>query len=387
MESVVILSAVRTPIGKLGGVLSGLNAVQLGSVVADEAIKRAAISPTQIEQVIFGNVLQAGSGQNVARQIERAVNIPDTSTAMTINQVCGSGLKAVRLGQAAIMMGDADAVLVGGTESMSNAPFIAPHVRFGHKFGQVPFYDSAEHDGLEDAFSKKPMGITAENVADQFHVSRETQDAFSLQSHQKAVAARDSGNFKAEIVPVKVGDSFVHDDEAIRDNTSIEALANLKPVFKENGTVTAGNAAGLNDGASALILMKESRATELGLPYLAKITGYAEVGINPDIMGYAPYYAITKLAQKMNRPIADFNRVEINEAFASQSAAVIRDLKLDAAKVNVNGGAIALGHPLGDSGARILTTLIHNLINDNLQTGVASLCIGGGMGIAMAISR
>lgn len=387
MESVVILSAVRTPIGKLGGVLSGLNAVQLGSVVADEAIKRAAISPTQIEQVIFGNVLQAGSGQNVARQIERAVNIPDTSTAMTINQVCGSGLKAVRLGQAAIMMGDADVVLVGGTESMSNAPFIAPHVRFGHKFGQVPFYDSAEHDGLEDAFSKKPMGITAENVADQFHVSRETQDAFSLQSHQKAVAARDSGNFKAEIVPVKVGDAFVHDDEAIRDNTSMEALANLKPVFKENGTVTAGNAAGLNDGASALILMKESRATELGLPYLAKITGYAEVGINPDIMGYAPYYAITKLAQKMNHPVADFNRVEINEAFASQSAAVIRDLKLDAAKVNVNGGAIALGHPLGDSGARILTTLIHNLINDNLQTGVASLCIGGGMGIAMAISR
>ena len=385
MESVVILSAVRTPIGKLGGVLSGLNAVQLGSVVADEAIKRAAISPTQIEQVIFGNVLQAGSGQNVARQIERAVNIPDTSTAMTINQVCGSGLKAVRLGQAAIMMGDANAVLVGGTERCLT-PYSSPRTcDLGISLG-VPFYDSAEHDGLEDAFSKKPMGITAENVADQFHVSRETQDAFSLQSHQKAVAARDSGNFKEEIVPVKVGDSFVHDDEDISDNTSMEALANLKPVFKENGTVTAGNAAGLNDGASALILMKESRATELGLPYLAKITGYAEVGINPDIMGYAPYYAITKLAQKMNHPVADFNRVEINEAFASQSAAVIRDLKLDV-KVNVNGGAIALGHPLGDSGARILTTLIHNLINDNLQTGVASLCIGGGMGIAMAISR
>ncbi|GAK47463.1 acetyl-CoA acetyltransferase [Secundilactobacillus oryzae JCM 18671] len=391
MDPVVIVSAVRTPIGKLGGALSSLNAVELGTIVAKEAIRRAQVSPKHIDQVIFGNVLQAGSGQNVARQIEINSGIPDTSTAMTTNQVCGSGLKAVRLGQTAIEMGDADVVLVGGTESMSAAPFIAPHVRFGHKYGQVPFFDSVEHDGLEDAFSKQPMGITAENVAEQFKVTREAQDAFALQSHQRAVQAQQNGAFNEEIVPVTIktkrGSITVSEDEAVRPDTSIEALAKLPASFKKNGTVTAGNAAGLNDGASALVLMKASRAEQLGLTYLAKIDGYTEVGIDPAIMGYAPYYAINKLTAKLAISTEEIDRFEINEAFAAQSVAVVRDLKLDSKKVNANGGAIALGHPLGDSGARILTTLINQLHHDNLQTGIASLCIGGGMGMAMAVSK
>ncbi|GAX04475.1 acetyl-CoA acetyltransferase [Secundilactobacillus pentosiphilus] len=390
MKEVVILSAVRTPIGKMGRTLAHYSAVQLGTLAAKAAIRQAHIQPKAIKQAIIGNVLQAGSGQNVARQISLNSGLPDTSTAMTINQVCGSGIKAVRLAQSAIIMGDADVVLAGGTESMSNVPYLLPDMRRGTKYGEKKVLDGIEHDALRDAFTQDLMGITAENVAEKYHVSRTDQDAFSLRSHQRAFAATNAGKFKDEIVPVAIASktaSQMVQDEPIRPDTSMEALSHLKPAFKPGGTVTAGNSAGLNDGASMLVLMSKEAADAAGLDYLAVLDGYQEVGIDPSIMGYAPYYAISQLLAKQQKSVTDFDRYELNEAFAAQSVAVSRDLKIPEDRLNVNGGAIALGHPVGASGARILTTLVHELQREQLESGMAAICIGGGMGIALSVHR
>lgn len=386
-EEVVIVSAVRTPIGKFGKNFRSVSAVQLGTLAAKAAIERSGLAPAMIQQTIFGTVLQAGQGQNVARQIELNAGIPVTSTAMTVNQVCGSSLKAIRLGQSAILLGDADAVLVGGTESMSQAPYLSPQSRFGHKFGDMTMVDSLAKDGLVDAFNDIPMGITAENVAAKYHVSREEQDAFALRSQQNATQAQLEHRFDAEIVPVPVGDQLITTDEAVRTTTSAAQLAALKPSFKSNGTVTAGNAAGLNDGAAAMILMRKSTAIAANIPYLATLTGYQEAGIDPAIMGYAPVYAIQKMLDRTHATVAGIDRFEINEAFAAQSVAITRDLKIPTHKLNVNGGSIALGHPLGASGTRIVVTLLHELMRSGAHRGLASMCIGGGMGIALMLER
>lgn len=390
MKEVVILSAVRTPIGKMGRQLADYSAVQLGTIAAKAAIHQAGIEPKNIDQAIVGNVLQAGSGQNVARQISLNSGMSNTSTAMTINQVCGSGIKAIRLAQSAILLGDADTILVGGTESMSNVPYLLPDMRRGTKYGERKVLDGIEHDALRDVFTQELMGTTAENVAAKYHVSRAEQDAFSLRSHQRAVAATQAGHFKNELVAITAsGKSTVQitQDEAIRPDTSLEALSHLKPAFKTGGTVTAGNSAGLNDGASMLVLMSKEAADAAGLKYLAVLDGYQEVGIDPSIMGYAPYYAVSRLLEKQGKTITDFDRYELNEAFAAQSVAVARDLKIPDDRLNVNGGAIALGHPVGASGARIVTTLVHDLQREQLQSGMAAICIGGGMGIALSVHR
>jgi len=387
MEEVVIVSAVRTPIGKFGRSLQAVTATELGTIAAKAAIHRSGLDPKMIQQTIFGTVLQAGLGQNVARQIELNAGLPTSSTAMTVNQVCGSSLKAIRLGQSAILMGDADVVLVGGTESMSQAPYLNAQTRSGHKFGDVTLTDSLAQDGLTDAFSGEPMGITAENVAQKFHISREEQDAFALKSQEKAVRAQAEHRFDAEITPVTVAGQTITQDEAVRANTSAAKLAALRPSFKTDGTVTAGNAAGLNDGAAAMILMRKSTAIANNVPYLATLKGYQEVGIDPDIMGYAPVEAIQKVLAGQHLTVADVDRYELNEAFAAQSVAVVRDLQLPADKLNVNGGSIALGHPLGASGTRIVVTLLHELQHSNQSRGGAALCIGGGMGIALLLER
>ncbi|WP_225047639.1 acetyl-CoA C-acyltransferase [Lacticaseibacillus kribbianus] len=391
MTEVVILSAARTPIGRLGGSLAGVSAVELGTVAAKAAIARSGLAASELDQAVFGNVLQANSGQNVARQIALGSGMGTASTAMTVNEVCGSGLKAVRLGQSAILLGDAEAVLVGGTESMSQAPFYAPDLRFGHKFGGVSFVDGLQRDGLTDAFTGQPMGITAENVAAQFGISREAQDAFALASHQKAVAAQAAGDFAAEIAPVTVptrrGPVVVDTDEAPRPDTSAAKLAALKPAYQAGGTVTAGNASGINDGAAALVLMDKAAAERRGLPYLATIAGYSEGGIDPNFMGYAPKRVIEKLLAKTGSKMTDIDLFEINEAFAAQSLAVAQELALPAAKLNVAGGAIALGHPLGASGARVLMTLLAAMARRDVTEGIAALCVGGGIGVAMQVRR
>ncbi|WP_148484891.1 acetyl-CoA C-acetyltransferase [Latilactobacillus curvatus] len=389
MQEVVIISAKRTPIGKLGGQLASLSAVELGTVAAKAAIEAAGIDPTQIDQAIFGNVLQAGSGQNVARQIALKSGMTQSSTAMTVNEVCGSGLKAIRLAQSAIVMGDADIVLVGGTESMSQAPYLNKQMRFGSKFGDQTMIDSISSEGLNDAFTHQPMGITGENVAAKYGVTREMQDAFALASHQKAAQATQAGWFNEEIVPVTVQQRKatleVQQDEGIRPTTTIEAMAKLRPAFQQDGTVTPANASGINDGASAMIAMSKEKAAALGLVYQATLVGYQEVGADPDYMGYTPVDAIQKLLAQQNQTLADIDLLEINEAFAASSVAVQNGLQVDPAKVNVAGGAIALGHPIGASGTRIMTTLMHQLKRTHQTTGIASLCIGGGLGIAFEI--
>ncbi|MCP8866476.1 acetyl-CoA C-acetyltransferase [Latilactobacillus curvatus] len=389
MQEVVIISAKRTPIGKLGGQLASLSAVKLGTVAAKAAIEAAGIDPTQIDQAIFGNVLQAGSGQNVARQIALKSGMTQSSTAMTVNEVCGSGLKAIRLAQSAIVMGDADIVLVGGTESMSQAPYLNKQMRFGSKFGDQTMIDSISSEGLNDAFTHQPMGITGENVAAKYGITREMQDAFALASHQKAAQATQAGWFNEEIVPVTVQQRKatleVQQDEGIRPTTTIEAMAKLRPAFQQDGTVTPANASGINDGASAMIVMSKEKAAALGLVYQATLVGYQEVGADPDYMGYTPVDAIQKLLAQQNQTLADIDLLEINEAFAASSVAVQNGLQVDPAKVNVAGGAIALGHPIGASGTRIMTTLMHQLKRTHQTTGIASLCIGGGLGIAFEI--
>jgi acetyl-CoA C-acetyltransferase len=389
-KKVVIVSAKRTPIGKLNGSLQKFSAVDLGTIVTESAIEKIHLPKEEIDQVIFGNVLQAGNGQNVARQIELNAGAKIESTANTINQVCGSGMKALHNASMEIQLGNADIVIAGGTESMSNAPFLNKNIRTEHKLGDISLIDSMQHDALIDAFSGKHMGITAENVASKFNISRKEQDEWAFESNQRAINAEDDGWFQNEIHPIDIysrkSNFKMKNDESIYRNSSIEKLNNLKPAFIDNGTVTAGNSSGINDGASALILMSEEKANYLGIEPLATIEDYTEIGIDPSIMGYAPCYAIKKLLSKNKSTVNDIDLFEINEAFASQTLAVANNLNISKEKLNIAGGAIALGHPLGDSGARIVVTLINNLKRTQKHSGVASICIGGGMGMAMKIS-
>ncbi|SHK22587.1 acetyl-CoA C-acetyltransferase [Anaerobranca californiensis DSM 14826] len=392
MRDVVIVSAARTPIGSFGGSLSSLSAVDLGVVAAKEAIKRANISPEIIDDVIVGNILSAGLGQNVARQVAIKAGVPENVPAMTINHLCGSGLRTVAMAAQFIAVGDADVILAGGTESMSNAPYLLPKARWGYKMGGAEVLDSMIYDGLTDAFNNYHMGITAENIAEQWGLTREEQDQFALQSQLKAEKAQKEGRFKDEIVPVEVPGrkgqvTIVDTDEYPKHGMTIEALAKLKPAFKKDGTVTAGNASGINDGAAMLVVMAKEKAEELGIKPLVTIKAHAIAALDPKIMGYGPVPATKKALQKANLSIDDIDLVEANEAFAAQSLAVGKDLNINPEKLNVNGGAIALGHPIGASGARVLTTLIYEMIKREAKTGLATLCIGGGQGIAMIVER
>lgn len=392
MREVVIVGAVRTPIGSFGGSLSKLSAVDLGVIAAKEAINRSGIKPEYVDEILLGNVLSAGLGQNVARQVGIGAGIPHTTPAISINKVCGSGLRTVSMAAQFIMLGDADCILAGGTESMSNAPYLLSKARWGHRMGNGKVIDSMINDGLMDAFNDYHMGITAENIADQWKLSRDEQDNFSLISQTRAEKAQNERRFKDEIVPVEVpqrkGDPIIVDqDEFPKHGMSKEKLNRLKPAFKKDGTVTAGNASGINDGASVLIVMAKDRADELGIKPIVKIRSYASAALDPKIMGYGPVPA-TKLAlERAGLKIEDIDLIEANEAFAAQSLAVVKDLGLDPNKVNVNGGAIALGHPIGSSGARILISLIYEMIKRNSKTGLATLCIGGGQGTALIVER
>jgi acetyl-CoA C-acetyltransferase len=389
---VVIASAVRTAIGNFMGALSSLSATDLGAVVIDAAIERAGLDKANVEEVIMGNVLQAGLGQNPARQAAVKAGLAETVPSMTINKVCGSGLKAVMLAAQAIRAGDADVVVAGGMESMSNAPYLLPGARGGYRMGDNTVVDSMIRDGLWCAFCDVHMGITAENIAEKYGLTREEQDEFAAWSQQKAEAALKAGKFKDEIVPVKVpqkkGDPVIFDtDEFPRPGTTVETLAKLRPAFKKDGTVTAGNASGINDGAAALVVMSAERAAALGLKPLARIVSYASAGVDPSIMGIGPVDATRKALAKAGLEVKDMDLVEANEAFAAQSLAVGRDLGFDREKLNVNGGAIALGHPIGASGARVLVTLLHELQKRQGRYGLATLCIGGGQGVAMVVER
>jgi acetyl-CoA C-acetyltransferase len=392
MREVVIVSAVRTPIGAFGGCFKNVSAVELGTVAAKEAIKQAGIKPEMVNEVIFGNVLQAGQGQNVARQVSMGAGIPEEVSSFTVNKVCGSGLKTVALAAQSIMVGEADVVLAGGTESMSSAPYLLEGARWGMRMGDQKVVDYIVHDGLWDIFHDYHMGITAENIAERWNISREEQDQFALQSQSRAEEAMKSGRFNEEIVPVPVPQRkgeplMVAVDEYPKFGTTLESLSKLKPAFKKDGTVTAGNASGINDGAAALVLMSKEMAEKLGLKPLATIVSFASAGLDPKVMGYGPVPASRKALEKAGLTSKDIDLVEANEAFAAQSLSVVKDLGLDPEKTNVNGGAIALGHPIGASGTRILVTLIHEMIKREAQTGLATLCIGGGQGIAMVIKR
>jgi acetyl-CoA C-acetyltransferase len=392
MKDPVILSAVRTPIGKLQGALKSVTATQLGSMVVRAAVERARLSPELIDEVIMGNVISAGLGQNPARQAALGGGLTPEVAALTINKVCGSGLKAVGLAAQAILTGDSEIVVAGGMESMSNAPYLLPGARDGYRLGNATVVDSMIHDGLLDAYEHCHMGNTGEIVAEKYRVSRQRQDEFALGSHQKAVAAMQSGRFRNELLPVPVsqkqGDPILIDtDESPRKDSSLEKLAALKPAFKKDGTVTAGNAPGVNDGAAALIVTSTERASALGLTPMVRIVGQAVSGIEPMLLLMAPVKAVRKLLSKVGWNLADVDLVELNEAFSVQAVAVIDELKLDPAKVNVNGGAVALGHPIGASGARILVTLIHEMIRRNARRGIATLCLGGGNAVALAVER
>ena len=392
MKEVVIVSACRTPIGSFGGSLKSVSAADLGAITVKEAIKRAGIAPELVEEVVYGNVLQAGLGQNVARQVSIKAGLPVETTAVTINIVCGSGLKTVAMAAQAIKAGDADIIVAGGTENMSAAPYVFPAARWGARMNNSTMVDAMVNDGLWDAFNQYHMGITAENVAEQWGITREEQDAFAVRSQNLAEAAIKAGKFKEEIVPVEIpqkkGDPVVFDtDEYPKFGASIEKMAKLKPAFKKGGTVTAANASGINDGAAAVVVMSKDKAQELGLNWLCEIVSYATGGVDPSIMGVGPVASCTKALAKADMTIDDIDLIEANEAFAAQSIAVARDLKFDMDKVNVNGGAIALGHPIGDSGARILVTLIHEMIKRDNKIGLATLCIGGGQGQTMIIKR
>ena len=395
MREVVIVSAVRTPIGSFGGGLGTNPAVTLGALVIKEAIQRAGITPDQVDHVIMGNVLQAGLGQNPARQAAIAAGIPNRVPSWTLNMVCGSGLKTVQDGAQAILAGQADVVVVGGMESMSLAPYVLDKARTGYKMGNATMVDTMVNDGLWDAFNDIHMGITAENVAAQFNISRQDQDAYSVTSQNRAEAAIKAGKFTDEIVPVTIpqrkGDPVVFDqDEFPRFGTTLEALSKLRPAFSKDGTVTAGNASGINDGAAALVVMSKDRAAALGLSPLATIVSWASAGVDPKIMGTGPIPASREALAISGLVIEDMDLVEANEAFASQTLAVAEELKLDMDKTNVNGGAIALGHPIGASGARILVTLLHEMKRRDAgqsQHGLATLCIGGGQGTAMIVKR
>ena len=392
MRDVVIAAAARTPIGSFGGTLKSTTAVTLGATAVKEAIKRAGIKPEQVDEVVMGCVLQAGLGQNVTRQVALAAGLPIEVPAMTINKVCGSGLRSVALAAQMIKAGDADIVIAGGMESMSMAPYVLPAARWGARMNDVKMVDEMIKDGLWDAFNDYHMGITAENVAEQWGLTREQLDEFSLKSQQKAEAAIKAGKFKDEIVPVvipqKKGDPIVFDtDEYPKFGATIEKMAKLKPAFKKDGVVTAANASGINDSGAALVVMSAEKAAELGIKPLCTIKSYASAGVDPSIMGTGPIPASRKALAKAGLTIDDMDLIEANEAFAAQSLAVGKDLAIPEEKLNVNGGAIALGHPIGASGARILITLIYEMMKRDSKYGLATLCIGGGMGTALIVER
>jgi len=391
MNRVAIVSAKRTAIGSFGGSLKDISAAKIGGELVKQSLESINLNPNLVDEIIFGNVLQTGLGQNVARQIAVNAGIPKEKSAFVVNKVCGSGLKSVVLGVQSILLGDNDVVVCGGVENMSAAPHYTKNARFGQKLGSLELEDTIINDGLTDAFENYHMGITAENIAEQYNITREEQDEFALSSQNKAAAAIENNQFANEIASIVIKtrrEEIIFDtDEFVRPNTTLESLAKLRPAFKKDGTVTAGNASGINDGAACVILMSETRAKELGLEVLAYIDGYASAGLDNTVMGLGPVPATQKVLEKLSLNIEDIDLFEMNEAFAAQSIAVTRLLNLDQNKVNTRGGAISLGHPIGASGCRVLVTLVYALINDNKEKGVCSLCIGGGQGIAMVISR
>ena len=391
-NDIAILAATRTAIGSFQGTLSGLPAHALGAALIRGILEKTGIAPAEIDEVVLGQILTAGSGQNPARQAAIAAGLPHAVPALSLNKVCGSGLKAVHLAAQAIALGDADLVLAGGQESMSLAPYVLPKARTGLRLGHAQLEDSLIRDGLWDAFNDYHMGITAENLAERYGITREQQDAFAADSQRKAAEAIAAGRFQDEITPISIpqrkGDPVLFDtDEQPRAGTTAEALAKLRPAFKKDGTVTAGNASTINDGAAVLLLASAQKAKALGLPVLAWIRGYASAGVDPAVMGIGPVPATQKTLNKAGWRIGDLELIEANEAFAAQALAVNQELGWDTARVNVNGGAIALGHPIGASGARILVTLVHELIRRDARKGLATLCIGGGQGVAIAIER
>jgi len=392
MQDVVIVAATRTAIGRFQGGLADVPATKLGEAVVRRLLADTGVEPGAVSEVILGQVLTAGAGQNTARQTSIFAGLPDEVPAMTINKVCGSGLKAVHLGSQAIRCGEADVIIAGGQESMSLAPYVLPKARTGLRMGHATLVDSMIQDGLWDAFNDFHMGITAENLAEKYSLSREAQDAFAAASHQKAAAAINEGRFKNEITPVAVpqrkGDPKIVDtDEQPRGDTTAESLGGLRAAFKKDGTVTAGNASALNDGAAAVMLMSEARANQLGLPILARLAGQASAGVDPAIMGIGPVSATRRCLERAGWSLDQVDLIEANEAFAAQSLAVGKDLEWDQDKVNVNGGAIALGHPIGASGCRVLVTLLHEMQRRDVKKGLATLCIGGGQGVALAVER
>ena len=390
MNDVVIAAAVRTPIGAFNGGLSSVPAHYLGQVAIEEAMRRAAVEPDEVDEVIMGQILAAGAGQNPARQAAVNAGIPVERTAYGINQLCGSGLRTVALGYQAVRLGDNDVVVAGGHESMSQAPHCV-HLRNGTKMGSTEFVDTMLRDGLFDAFNGYHMGSTAENVAERWQITRDQQDAFAAASQEKAERAQTAGTFAEEIVPVTIrtrrGETVVDTDEHPKHGTTVETLAKLRPAFAKDGTVTAGNASGINDGGAALVLMTRENAEKRGVEPLARIVSWATVGVDPSIMGSGPIPASRRALERAGWSPDDLDLVEANEAFAAQACAVNKDLGWDTGKVNVNGGAIALGHPVGASGARVLTTLLHEMRRRDAKKGLATLCIGGGMGIAMCVER
>ena len=392
IKDAVIISAVRTPVGKFLGALKSFKATELGAIVVREAVKRAGVKPEDVDEVIMGCVIQAGLGQNPARQAALHGGLPDKVSAVTVNKVCGSGLKAVMMAAQGVQLGDTEVVVAGGMESMSNAPYLLPKAREGYRLGHGKMLDSVIQDGLWCAFDDQHMGCTGELVAERFDVSRAEQDEYALNSHRKASAAIKSGRFKEEIVPVEIaqkkGASVIFDtDEPVREDTSIESLAKLKPAFKESGTVTAGNSPGVNDGASAVVVASAGRAQALGIEPMARIVAQATSGVEPKLVMMAPVEAIRKLLKKTGWSMNDVDLIELNEAFAVQAVAIMRQLDLDPEKVNVNGGAVALGHAIGQSGSRLLTTMLYEMKRREAHRGIAALCLGGGNAVAMAVER
>ncbi|MFZ8290147.1 acetyl-CoA C-acetyltransferase [Staphylococcus aureus] len=391
MTRVVLAAAYRTPIGVFGGAFKDVPAYDLGATLIEHIIKETGLNPSEINEVIIGNVLQAGQGQNPARIAAMKGGLPETVPAFTVNKVCGSGLKSIQLAYQSIVTGENDIVLAGGMENMSQSPMLVNNSRFGFKMGHQSMVDSMVYDGLTDVFNQYHMGITAENLVEQYGISREEQDTFAVNSQQKAVRAQQNGEFDSEIVPVSIpqrkGESIVVTmDEGVRENVSVEKLSRLRPAFKKDGTVTAGNASGINDGAAMMLVMSEDKAKELNIEPLAVLDGFGSHGVDPSVMGIAPVGAVEKALKRSKKELSDIDVFELNEAFAAQSLAVDRELKLPPEKVNVKGGAIALGHPIGASGARVLVTLLHQL-NDEVETGLTSLCIGGGQAIAAVVSK
>lgn len=391
MEEVVIVAAGRTAVGKFGGSLAKVSGAELGAHVIKQLLAKSGIAPDAVSEVLMGQVLTAAAGQNPARQASIKAGLPDTIPAMTINMVCGSGLRATHLAAQAIKCGDARIVIAGGQESMSMSPHAMPGSRDGIRMGEGKLVDTMIIDGLWDAFNQYHMGVTAENVARKYDISRQEQDEFALQSQLKAEAAQKAGKFKDEIIPFEIvtrkGTTVVDTDEYPKHGTTLEALSSLRPAFNKEGTVTAGNASGINDGAAAVIMMSASQAKEMGLTPMARIKAYASAGVDPSIMGMGPVSATRLCLQKAGWGVNDLDLMEINEAFAAQAVAVNKEMGWDTSKINVNGGAIAIGHPIGASGARILVTLLHEMIRRDAKRGLASLCIGGGMGVALAVER